>query len=636
MGSMNSFYGGPAGKSFAIKKIFTSKNGLTDSLTRDLALGWVSLINVGDFVVVSYGLPSDDNYEIFKKIDLDAEGVSYNSTLWQKCYDENNKQAANGLSYKLIASLTGNTPKFKIKQPITVLDANQKPTVTIDNTDVDQPVITFSLPQSQVLSMIQPVNVLDADQDPRIEYSEENINEPTMEFFLPRSQVIKEASVEEVLEVGSTPEVRLDLATEGGVNNPVLKFKLPASQKISPENVDYEKIDADQSPRVEFSLGNDPNNPTLKFYLPQSQVFADPLALTLDPASKPAVSMDSSHINSPQLTFSLPRAVQFFYGDRLGERGGGPYEDTYADYANYGVGDYYINVPSGFIYRVTAVVKESTQATFEYVACLQSPKPTTGVTPVAPYSYTGGRYEPTNPSVDMQVDDSLHTWSLTFSLPKMPVPTIDSDFIAAPADEGSASVQITDANTIQFSLKIPRGSRLFNGEGNPDAIAEAKNGDYYVDTKTGKLHLYNGASWDEQPGTLQGPEGNALNVVKEYELTESLDNPNTVASATKVIEKDYPEPTPDQIFSVIWSTQDGDKISYWQYKTKDGTWGRVQLTGGIASILAKEYSTEENKVYNTVYINSLINADQSEKEKTAYSKKAIEDMLTWTNFTDVS
>ena len=139
MGSMNSFYGGPVGKSFTIKKIFTTKNGLEDSLAADLALGWFSLIGVGDYVVISYGLPGEEKYEEYKAIDLDADGVAYNSTLWEKCYNEGQSEAANGLSYKLITSLGGNTPKLSVNQTVKVLDANQKPTVEIDTTNPDEP-----------------------------------------------------------------------------------------------------------------------------------------------------------------------------------------------------------------------------------------------------------------------------------------------------------------------------------------------------------------------------------------------------------------------------------------------------------------------------------------------------------------
>lgn len=74
---MESFYGGPKGIDFEIKQIFTSKY----QMDRDLTKGWTSSIFPGDFVIVSYGLPSDANYDIYKNEDLQNYGKSYNSTL---------------------------------------------------------------------------------------------------------------------------------------------------------------------------------------------------------------------------------------------------------------------------------------------------------------------------------------------------------------------------------------------------------------------------------------------------------------------------------------------------------------------------------------------------------------------------
>ena len=59
---MESFYGGPKGRDFDIKEIFTSKY----QMDRDLSKGWTSSIFPGDLVVVSYGLPSDTNYDIYR------------------------------------------------------------------------------------------------------------------------------------------------------------------------------------------------------------------------------------------------------------------------------------------------------------------------------------------------------------------------------------------------------------------------------------------------------------------------------------------------------------------------------------------------------------------------------------------
>jgi hypothetical protein len=79
---MQSFYGGPAGQSFEIKKIFESYYG-PDGARVDLDKGWASPISVGEFVMVSYGLPSDATYMTRMNYDLKAGNKqNLNSTLW--------------------------------------------------------------------------------------------------------------------------------------------------------------------------------------------------------------------------------------------------------------------------------------------------------------------------------------------------------------------------------------------------------------------------------------------------------------------------------------------------------------------------------------------------------------------------
>jgi hypothetical protein len=55
----DSFYGGVNGQDFSIKTIFSTKVELDNDIDR----GWVSPIQVGEFVVVSYGMPNGSGYE---------------------------------------------------------------------------------------------------------------------------------------------------------------------------------------------------------------------------------------------------------------------------------------------------------------------------------------------------------------------------------------------------------------------------------------------------------------------------------------------------------------------------------------------------------------------------------------------
>jgi hypothetical protein len=144
--------------------------------------GWASPISIGEFVVISYGLPNDvTTYEANRNKDLNSvDKRSYNSTLWQKCYDEDYSDSTTGIYYKLISSMTGNTPSFIVKY--VALEAYESPYATIDNTDLDKPILTIYMPHSyefvdkngykvsdaEFTGEIDTV-VLDANRDPKSE-----------------------------------------------------------------------------------------------------------------------------------------------------------------------------------------------------------------------------------------------------------------------------------------------------------------------------------------------------------------------------------------------------------------------------------------------------------------------------------
>lgn len=223
---MESFYGGPKGRDFDIKEIFTSKY----QMDRDLSKGWTSSIFPGDLVVVSYGLPSDTNYDIYKNEDLQNYGKSYNSTLWQKCYnDKDGSGSAGGLYYKMIASMTGNTPRISLNDT-EVLDADEDPNVVWDNTDLDRLWLTFQLPQSQNIQLGE-TTILDCNELPEASLDTTDINNPSLKLSLPQSQVINTALVE-LLDVGENPRVSLEVSGDYSINKPAIKFYLPVSQSL--------------------------------------------------------------------------------------------------------------------------------------------------------------------------------------------------------------------------------------------------------------------------------------------------------------------------------------------------------------------------------------------------------------------
>lgn len=594
---MYSFYGGRKGQDFSIVAVFETRGAMEE----DLAKGWTSPIPVASYVMISYGLPSDENYATYRDQDIDDYGVAYNSTLWQKIYNEDSEMSASGLSYQLISSLTGNTPRISIKKPITVLNADQPPDVDIDNTNPDDAIISFSLPQSQVITQATTTPI-DADQNPSVNMNTSNINQPILEFQLPVAQQIQQGNTE-VLNANENPSFEID---SSNINEPVISFSLP-----------------------------------------QSQVMAEPDLIIGAPNFPPAISYDETNINSPKITFTLPQAVEFFYGDLLGERTEEDYTVTDSSFENFSVGDYYVNEATGFIYQVTA--KESNTCTFHYVASIQQPLPEVTTTPITPYQESSGDYVPNDPVVTRELTNNEGTaWSLDFALPQ--APTFSSIFTFVGVDEqGNVETGEISTSEVQIAFTIPRGAKLFAGTEvngiSQVTIDGAEPGDVYLNTSTGYLFKLNSANiWIQQEGTIQGPAGDALHIVASYTINETEELPNTLANGVSYIEQNYVGEISDQdIFAVTWITlADNSSIAYWYYQMADGTWGRVQLTSGISGLIESVYDDEAdgpetNKTYSINYINTLIGGDLSSKNKnlTTYSATQVEELLSWGSFDDL-
>ena len=645
---MQSFYGGPAGQSFEIKQVFSSFYG-PNGAQADLVKGWASPISVVEFVMVSYGKPTDPDYLENQKQDLEkGEKKNLNSTLWQKVYNESAGEGS-GLSYKFITSCTGNTPKISITTPATVLDANQQPQVNTDLSNPDLPVISFALPQSQVLSMPNEATVLDADQSPSVEYNDDNINRPTLHFNLPQSQVIEQAEVTPIA-VGETPKVELDATN---VNRPVLKFQLPVAQEFLDSNVLHRVLDADKEPTVSFAYAPEDTNhehPILTFSLPRSQVMAAPERVVQDPVVEPNVE-NVGTVNAPKLRFKLPRAVAFYYGTFLGERSSGTYTLSNPLFSSYGVGDYYINAPTGFIYKVTSKTDDTT-CVFEYQACIQSPLPSVESSSIAPYVQDETGYGPAAPQVNRHLTNNEGTeWKLEFKLPGAPKPAVSSSFVGS-TEQGSVTSAITSEDTITFTFKIPTGSKLFAGleitaDGATTTIDGARLGDVYLNSETGVLYTLTSAGWKASEKSIKGPVGDALNIEADYQLTETASYAASLENGVAYIEEHYTGTIDShKIFAITWTLLDnGGDVSYWYFKTNAGEWARAQLTGGVSSLIENAYKANvDNKTYSINYLNSLIEGKDGETGKlTTYSKAKIDELLaalddtlnTWGSFADL-
>lgn len=250
--SNTSFYGGQSGKDFKISAIFRNKS----ELIADLNKRWNSSINVGELVLISYGLPAMDSirdengnllpmpdskseFMINKNSDWEKFKKTYNSTLWIKIYKEESKLsqeyeelltiekefiAANdssakdfGLGYALLASFTGETPYLQLNHD--TINADKTPSISPDKDSTPEvPKYTLHLPQSQVLT-------------------EENFS---YNFVDPMAN--KEL-VHVSVDYKADPNVPDKDQTKGSINRPSLDMTFPFPWKF---HLDFDHINADQ------------------------------------------------------------------------------------------------------------------------------------------------------------------------------------------------------------------------------------------------------------------------------------------------------------------------------------------------------------------------------------------------------
>lgn len=609
---MQSFYGGPAGQSFEIKQVFSSYYG-PNGAQEDLTKGWASSISVGEFIMVSYGKTGDTEYWTNYNYDIDSgDKKNLNSTLWQKAYDES-AGTNSGLTYKFITSCIGNTPKITVTLPARVLNANEEPKVETDLSNPDLPVISFELPQSQVLSVDQ-TSVLNANEEPSVEYNDDNINHPRLHFNIPQSQVIQKEAEVTVIEAGGTPTVILD--TEADVNRPTLKFQLPAIQEFLSDNIKHTVLNADGSPSVSFTYDEGDilhEHPILNFELPRSQVMDDPETEVQGPKVNPSVENVSENVNAPRFKFNLPRAVAFYCGDLLGQRPTENPNETYTvtdtSFESYEVGDCYVNAPTGFVYTVITK-NDNTTCEFKYQACLLSPLPSITASGINPYVQEGSEYDSAVPRVDRILNtNGTIGWQLQFGLPQAPKFAVSSSFVGS-AEQGTVSSQITSANTVTLNFKIPTGSRLFAGleitaDGATTTVDGARLGDVYLNSETGVLYTLTSDGWKASEKSIKGPVGDALNIIADIGQYDSIDK------AKAALNNRYANATNKDLYSARVTDSSG-AIAYWFYKTENqvGTndWSYSQLTGAVSSFLATSYISEgvDNKAYSAGYINSTL------------------------------
>lgn len=663
---MNSFYGGPAGQSFEIKRVFSSYT----ELKADTEKGWKSSIGVGEYVMISYGDPSTNAYIAARDLDLsDAsltaeERKNWNSTLWQKEYDESKLMSDTGMSYKFITSCAGYTPRINAEvvetlapgseadasikeddgypdnvtielkipggwdfkpgiQEIIPVNAGVLPSVKLENVGTAGTgeyahkayygAFTFSLPQAQKLA--------------GVEYEELPANEKPYGYLI--------TTGEHTVFVDNSSDQKIVTAT---VNTPVLHLGLPINQVFESDEDHVIKVDlnANESPTISLSYAQEDQlkqYPILTFGLPKAwDILINPEIQQQDnPLGTPTISVDEDVSKSEKtLTLSLPRNVEFHVVDSKSEM------TT--------EGDYYFLTTDGSLYEYVNGKKTK-------LICFVPPISNyVQVTTISPYKENGS---PTDPTAAIS-QNSEGKWEFSLGLPKVPEVAAEYDFVGS-TETGIVTSKVSDVNTVTFNFKIPTGSKLFAGleiteDGSTVTITDSRIGDLYLNSSTGKVYILEADGWKAQDDTLKGPIGDALNIVASYEIKEEDGYPNTITTIGNYIDTHYSGTINNQdIFAISYVEEDsGTETAYWYFKI-DEAWSCVQLTGGVANLIENEYNDEAdgaviNKTYSINYINTLIEGTSSEKGKlTTYSKAKIDELLsalddtlnTWGTFNDL-
>lgn len=645
---MFNFYGGPSGQSFTIRHIFSCRySAHPNSMESDINKAWQSEIPVGSFVMISYGspdstLPIDESliledsgidtnqsaYEYFKAIDDkykpteqpanpeiggSSESLNYNATLWEKVYTDVTQPTVNGegaveagsssIGYKLIATLTGNTPKVELEigNP---LDADQDPLL-------------------QIYGPYGAQKDKNPASDEDLEGAIQDKDNPKWILFLPQSQVVAGVTTEtrkanlppEVIwDTGSGPltnDQGQNVPIRGTINDPRFYFKLPRSQTIG--------------------------------------VHED--TIVADPADNPDVDLIDTDIDNPLLQFTLPRAAQFFYGSGiLGKKPGDDgvpadavFTATGGSFAEYGEGDYYIDETTGYVYLVQHKASD-TQCDFVFKGKVQNPKPkTTAEAKLNPYTKEGSDYVTRAPIIEVKdVADPASektNWNLHFQMPKLPNPKITANFIGA-TEAGTADVAVTSEEDVTFTLKIPTGSEIFAGtaireDHKVHNLTGAQPGDMYLNTYEGNLYKLSNdkQTWVLQTGSIKG---NSLNIKKAYTFayqenanqTPQAEIDANLAIAQAAILADFPFNTisPDVLFLVTFTYADGYALSYWFCKPADTTktdLDKILVTGSSTALFHNSYDTGvsvDQRGYSIQYINGLVdnNGAQSSADATTY------------------
>ena len=651
---MLSFYGGQAGQDFRIKQVFHNKSELVEDLNKR----WFSNIGIGEYVVIAYDMPNhfdkkvlselreqnliidtdtippinpqeqyvyhfttENKYYIWrnnlihevsiindeyfydyftseymenKQQDLDKYKMSYNGTLWQKFYRQQDQQEdpqkwnevdtkiflaepnsdviledvadeaieIYGLGYRLVMSLTGATPIFDTRTEII---------------DCDEQTNTY-ISYSEMTSIDNPVLVVEA----------------------PRTKTY----TAELIEL--SPDA---LAT----------VSLDRDEPLNPYNSNF---------TFTFGLPDNPN-----FWIVRAQASqAEPDKWTFR-TKNPETGWGGSQ--EVQILYSIQSPGLTFTGQDLR------------------TGDFIIEESNGFIYYIDKLTEpafsgdyEYVTATLNYYACIQAPHPEVEVVEIDSYKQNDSGYEFNEIVINNKYtnNETETGWRLEFNLPKMPTFSVTKEELSSISEPTVALTPVfTDENTTTSHLNIhyglPRATRWFSGSSVPTTIEGALDGDLYLlmindeeNETRGNLYQLQSGTWNLL-GNIEGPVGESIHIIKSYNLTTTEIPVYSKEAVGAYIYADLGKyPDTDEVIAINYTDADGVEITHWFTYTPEDGWFDSSITGGIASLLQGTYlndGTIDSKVYNITFINNnlLCTSQQNENaDKKAYSAQYINNL----------
>lgn len=341
--------------------------------------------------------------------------------------------------------------------------------------------------------------------------------------------------------------------------------------------------------------------------------------VVLGPLEEPNVEINNDDINNPELQFYLPRATKFFFGNELGDNpniaiGNNVHTTTGLMGGEMALGDYYININTGYVFLLSNV--QGDDLTFTYKACFQPPAPES-IYEVSNSYYQDeeGIWHPNYAKIDFS--KIANGWQAIISTPQLPNFTIGTTQFVGPLEKGYIEGQIAGANEYQYTFHIPRGSQFFTGadvEGNTSQaiVNNSDLGDIYINTNlesdwNGHVYKKNTEGIWEDQGSIKGTIGDALKIKSTYTITANQVANDTVNDVGNYLTQQGESLNNDELIVVNYINSNNQDTAYWYYQLNNN-WYRVRITGGLNNILKDSYTPngDSGYIYNTEYINSLI------------------------------